>query len=136
MTSRPLFYAPDGQPTDADGYERYRRDLAAHRVGLDTITHDGPGPAIVISTVWLGIDHNFGAAGPPLIYETMTFHAGGSSDDDEPPYPFWDEIRRYPDRDAAELGHAATIARTLRELKAAGHTTSIASGAEGIWEGQ
>ena len=26
-----------------------------------------------VSTVFLGLDHNFGAAGPPLLYETMVF---------------------------------------------------------------
>jgi hypothetical protein len=27
----------------------------------------------VISTVWLGVDHNFGGKGPPIIFETMVF---------------------------------------------------------------
>jgi hypothetical protein len=27
-----------------------------------------------ISTVWIGIDHNFSEVGPPLIFETMVFN--------------------------------------------------------------
>lgn len=29
-----------------------------------------------VSTVFLGIDHNFSGVGPPLLYETMTFGEG------------------------------------------------------------
>ena len=33
-----------------------------------------------VSTVFLGIDHNFGVSGPPLVFETMVFHGDGSAD--------------------------------------------------------
>lgn len=29
---------------------------------------------VLISTVWLGMDHNFSGEGPPLIFETMVFN--------------------------------------------------------------
>lgn len=35
---------------------------------------------ITVSTVWLGINHNFGNFGPPLIFETIVF--GGPLDQD------------------------------------------------------
>lgn len=52
-----------------------------------------------VTTVWLGIDHNWGL-GPPLIFETMVF------DDNEN-----DEYcRRYATREQALAGHNAVVA--------------------------
>lgn len=50
-----------------------------------------------VSTVFLGIDHNFGD-GPPLIYETMVF--GGPHDG---------EMDRYATRAEAEKGHQRMV---------------------------
>lgn len=36
----------------------------------------------VVSTVWLGHDHNFSDEGPPLIFETMVFQKKGWDDRD------------------------------------------------------
>lgn len=36
---------------------------------------------ILVSTVWLGLNHNFSHEGPPIIFETMIF--GGRFDDGE-----------------------------------------------------
>jgi hypothetical protein len=54
---------------------------------------------VAISTVWLGLDHNFGFGDSPLIYETMIF--GGEHDE---------ETWRYPNRDAALAGHDQAVA--------------------------
>jgi len=35
---------------------------------------------IVVSTVCLGIDHNFMGSGPPLLFETMIFDGDGGGD--------------------------------------------------------
>lgn len=51
-----------------------------------------------VSTVWLGINHNWGD-GPPLIFETMIF---GLADDDE---VCW----RYPSEIEALRGHIKAI---------------------------
>lgn len=53
---------------------------------------------ILVSTVFLGIDHNFVSDGPPLLFETMIF--GGAHDE-------WQE--RYTTRAAAESGHARAV---------------------------
>ena len=53
-----------------------------------------------VSTVFLGLDHRFGASGPPILFETMVF--GGALDQDEKRYCTWDE---------AALGHLAMVAR-------------------------
>lgn len=62
-------------------------------VAKTTCQQDG----IWVSTVFLGIDHRFGAAGPPLLFETMAFPNDGTMEDlDCGRYSTWDE---------AESGH-------------------------------
>ncbi len=51
-----------------------------------------------ISTVFLGLDHRFGAAGPPLLFETMIF--GGPEDQYTDRYATWAE---------AEVGHRKAV---------------------------
>lgn len=70
-----------------------------------------------VSTVFLGLDHQFGK-GPPLVFETMVFQRGG--------YPsralhgmivhddLDDECWRYATWDDAVAGHAATVRRVGR----------------------
>jgi len=43
---------------------------------------------VKVSTVFLGLDHQFGD-GPPLLFETMVF--GGEHDQDMDRYSTWDE---------------------------------------------
>jgi len=50
-----------------------------------------------ISTVFLGLDHQFGD-GPPLLFETLVF--GGKLDDEMDRYTTWEE---------AEKGHAEMV---------------------------
>lgn len=52
-----------------------------------------------ISTVFLGIDHNWGA-GPPVLWETMVF--GGELDQEQV---------RYRSHDAAVVGHKVMVKR-------------------------
>lgn len=81
---------------DADGKfgaESYKR------VGEDTV-----GPWWV-STVWLGINHNFGP-GDPLIFETMIFNRG---DEDGPEGPYHGDCTRYSSEAAALAGHRRAV---------------------------
>jgi len=64
-------------------------------------------PGIVVSTVFIGIDHSFGH-GKPLLFETMVFSDYGG--DDEVRYSTWDE---------AVAGHVATVAKLEGQLSAA-----------------
>jgi len=65
-----------------------------------------------ISTVFLGLDHQFGK-GPPLLFETMVFERGKKTnmgallelDGEQWRYPTWDD---------AEAGHHATVKKVLR----------------------
>jgi hypothetical protein len=60
----------------------------------------------LVSTVWLGVDHNFDVDGPPLIFETMIF-----CQHDEP-CELGEECWRYSTETEAETGHlhAVTLA--------------------------
>ena len=54
---------------------------------------------IMVSTIFLGLDHNFGQ-GEPLLFETMVF--GGEHDEDMDRYSTWEE---------AEEGHKCMCER-------------------------
>ena len=55
------------------------------------------GQDVMVSTVFLGLDHQFGD-GPPLLFETMIFN--GKYDGDQWRYSTWDE---------AVAGHEAAV---------------------------
>jgi hypothetical protein len=99
------FYDRDGRPIA----EHVWRELLAEedadlyrRVALDFVVVDGE--PVEVSTVWLGLDHSFGRAGGPLIFETMTFRHG----DADP------TVYRYATEAGALAGHAALVAELAR----------------------
>ncbi len=51
---------------------------------------------MMVSTVFLGLDHNFDDDGPPVLFETMVFTGNETGDWDMVRYCTWDE---------AEAGH-------------------------------
>ena len=59
-----------------------------------------------VSTVLLGLDHNYIDKGPPILWETMIF--GGEHDEDQ-----W----RYRSREEALEGHEAVVRALLSEVK-------------------
>ena len=59
-----------------------------------------------VSTVFLGVDHNWSAKGDPVLFETMTF---GNEDQQQHRYTTWAD---------AELGHEIIVAE-MRELETA-----------------
>jgi hypothetical protein len=71
-----------------------------------------------VSTVFLGIDHQYGD-GPPLLWETMIF--GGPRDGDQ-----W----RYPTYDEAMAGHEAAKAIAVSEDAPSGIASTAASPAQ------
>ena len=71
-------------------------ETAERKVGSDTI--DG----VQISTVFLGVDHNFGG-GKPLLFETMIF--GGERDGEQYRYSTWEEAEKSHKKIVAELQH-------------------------------
>ncbi|KKN75895.1 hypothetical protein LCGC14_0376030 [marine sediment metagenome] len=67
---------------------------AKRRVAKTTLAND-----VMVSTVFLGLDHNFGK-GTPILFETMIF--GGEFDQEMDRYSTWDE---------AEKGHEKMVAK-------------------------
>jgi hypothetical protein len=62
-----------------------------------------------VSTVFLGIDHNWLESGPPVLFETMVF----TKQDD--PLDLW--LVRYCTWDEAEAGHAAVVYKLQNRLE-------------------
>lgn len=74
--------------TDGEEWSRTRGNFK-----LQDIVNVG-GRYCLVSTVFLGINHNFCTSGPPLLYETMVFDSGDQ-----------ERCVRYSSRDAAVGGH-------------------------------
>lgn len=60
-----------------------------HRRVSVTVFDRGQPDAVEVSTVFLGLDHNWGPVGPPLLFETMVF--GSDLDGSQWRYATWDE---------------------------------------------
>jgi hypothetical protein len=93
---KPIHYILDGRTpvavdwlTWAEWFEKTERHVADDTIGASRV-----------STVFLGLDHNFHATGPPVLFETLVF--GG---------PLNGEGDRYITYDQAEAGHTAMLVR-------------------------
>lgn len=89
----------DGTPvpcSDAVAWAQWFERATKDRSRIVAADRDeGPdGGGILVSTVFLGIDHRFGGGGPPILWESLVF--GG---------PLDQTMRRYSSRDAALAGH-------------------------------
>lgn len=85
----------NGQPVPCNDLPEWAQQFgSAERV----IAQDQLGD-VLVSTVFLGLDHSFGGA-VPILYETMIF--GG-------PHDGYQE--RYATRDDAEAGHKVALAK-------------------------
>lgn len=101
-------------------YDRHGSPITLHEWGE---LHEDPEYKILVqthlsecwvSTVWLGIDHNFFGSGPPIIFESMVFPL------DEAGYvSFSDELdqRRYATEQEAQAGHEALIRKYKKGVK-------------------
>lgn len=87
-------YGMDGQPLSMRQWCEIMEDPKAKRVAETTVA-DPDGEEYWVSTVLLGLDHQFLPDGPPLIFETMVFK-GDASDLD---------CDRYSTLEQAEIGH-------------------------------
>jgi len=95
VSERPLWYTLDeaGNPIPTDNPEE-AISPRTKRVAETHVTRD-----IVVSTVFLGLDHAWDD-GPPILWETMVF--GGKLDSEQ---------ARYRSRRDAEDGHEAMVER-------------------------
>lgn len=90
-----LYYDPDGKPVSMEKWVT----LFEHRQQVAKTTLPG---GIRVSTVYLGVNHNWDPEGPPLIYETMVFGPDRFRDID---------MARYTTREQAEAGHRTMVYR-------------------------
>lgn len=70
------YYDKTGNEISPEQYSDYHHDVDYWRIARD-ILPDGK----VVSTVWLGIDHNYEDTGDPIIFETMVFPSEDSFSD-------------------------------------------------------
>jgi hypothetical protein len=61
-----------------------------------------------VSTVFLGLNHNFFGSGPPLLFESMLFVDGDAGGEDLERYSTWSQ---------AEAGHLAMVAKYGGEIE-------------------
>lgn len=114
LGGRPLWYVlKDGVPVaeyDTAAAGRFFNDTKARIVQQDYFPdprgedHDD----ILISTVFLALDHNHRLSGPPVLWETMIFWEGSDLDDYQ---------RRYTSLDAARRGHSKALSLVMAALK-------------------
>jgi hypothetical protein len=71
-------YDRDGRPISFETWIELDKE-ENKRVAFDQIE-----PDVWVSTVWLGLNHQFDPVGPPIIFETMVF--GGEHDQDQERY--------------------------------------------------
>lgn len=100
-----IWYDRQGKPFyDFLQIEEKLGDPQYRRVA-ETFLNDGTW----VSTVWLGIDHNFSRKGPPLIFETMVFSSEES--------PLLDmDCDRYPTEREAAIGHREMVDKWERMI--------------------
>lgn len=103
------WYDRAGNAIDVSTANELLGDPKYKRVALTRITSAADATVEYrVSTVWLGLDHNWGG-GEPILFETMSF--GGGEEQDETQW-------RWPTEAAALAGHAeivATIAATVAD---------------------
>ena len=90
-----MYYKLEGKKIVSCSFEEFSEffgDIKNRRVAQDYVDK------ISISTVFLGIDHNFGGSGTPVLFETMVF--GGEHDEYCQRYHTWQE---------AEEGHKEIV---------------------------
>lgn len=98
------FYDRNGTPITHDRWTALRESGIEYvRIGYVELA-----PGVSVSTVWLGIDHNFGRSGPPVIFESMCFRDGKGI-----------ESRRYRTEAEALAGHDRMVAAIAAELRLA-----------------
>lgn len=84
-----------GRILSHDAWTKLLENGRYRRVRYDTLDN-----GVTISTVWLGMNHQHGKNGPPLIFETMVFPPRSSEVKDEE-----QDMERYETEELAIKGH-------------------------------
>jgi hypothetical protein len=97
MSDKYILEAREPVPCDLLTWARWFETGENRHVAKDNVGE------VLVSTVFLGIDHGFGSDGPPILFETIVF--GGPLDQEQERYATWTQ---------AEAGHAEML-RRVRE---------------------
>jgi hypothetical protein len=90
-----------GQPVPCDDLMTWGRWMEDGHRHVAKDRDEGPdGGEVLVSTVFLGLDHRFGGDGPPVLWETLVF--GGALNG---------EMARYTSLADALAGHQAMCAK-------------------------
>jgi hypothetical protein len=92
-------YRRDGTayPGGEKGLVQWGKDFS--NFDYKIVKQDKLANGVFVSTVWLGLDHNYGFNNRPLIFETMVFGPGDHSED----------CLRYSTEEEARLGHKMIV---------------------------
>ena len=106
-------YKGDFEPVPVDGALDQRwldlvEDYALRVVERNRLSHHGS--TIIVSTVFLCIDHGFSRSNQPVLFETMVF--GGEEQDDD--LSIMGTQCRYRDVRAARLGHFEILEKLIQ----------------------
>lgn len=99
------FYDRQGRPIDTMEWARLRENVLNVVVARSAFGEDEDDPDVLVSTVWLGINHSYLREGPPVIFETLIF--GGALDG---------EMWRYATEAQAVEGHGFVVQLVRAEL--------------------
>lgn len=90
------YFDKDGNPMSLEDWAKKHSDFDYKSIG------DDRSEMWQVSTVWLGINHNFIGEGPPIIFESMVFRNDPEDWEDH-------DCRRYSTLAEAEAGHAELV---------------------------
>lgn len=109
-----LYYDRQGQPIDSMAWGRLVEDRDYSTVAQHWVR------GWKVSTVWLGLDHNFTSEGPPVIFETMIFAPKDVTvgrDDTAVTMDGLDQYQeRYATEESAQAGHDRALAAMVHQL--------------------
>ena len=91
MKKRPMHYVLRGRtPVPVYDVLKWARafERGNHRVAVHVI-HQSAADPVTVSTVFLGVDHNWANDGPPLVFESLVF--GGPLNGQMYRYSTWEE---------------------------------------------
>lgn len=99
-----MFYDREGRPIELLQWGRLHSN-PEYRTVVRTVVHDR-----VVSTVWLGIDHNYLPGGRPLIFETMVFAKADCEDNGGEDVSLFNiDCWRYATEEEAREHHAEVV---------------------------
>lgn len=88
-----MYFKKDGSPYSGPNalfdWAKDFENIAERIVGKDELPN-----GLQVSTVWMGLDHNYGHNNRPLIFESMVFLPNTSDEQEMWRYSTWEEAER------------------------------------------